>query len=87
MTINVDGNKNITANFAKKQYILTVFVNDENKGTIDVATGSHEYGTEVTLTATPKPGYKLLAWSNKATTPSITFSMVNVGSVAYSLTK
>ena len=77
LTIPVDGDKNITANFAKKQYTLTVFVNDENKGTIDVATGSHEYGTEVTLTATPKSGYKLLAWSNKATTPSITLTMDN----------
>ena len=77
LIINVDGNKNITANFAKKQYTLTVFVNDENKGTIDVATGSYEYGTEVTLTATPKPSYKLLAWSNKATTPSITLTMDN----------
>lgn len=77
LTITVNGDKNITANFAKKQYTLTVFVNDENKGTIDVATGSHEYGTEVTLTATPKPGYKLLAWSNKATTPSITLTMDN----------
>lgn len=77
LTVAVNGDKNITANFAKKQYTLTVFVNDENKGTIDVATGSHEYGTEVTLTATPKPGYKLLAWSNKATTPSITLTMDN----------
>ncbi len=77
LTITVDGNKNITANFEKQKHILTVFVNDENKGTIDVATGSHEYGTEVTLTATPKAGYKLLAWSNKATTPSITLTMDN----------
>ena len=77
LTIPVDDDKNITANFAKKQYTLTVFVNDENKGTIDVATGSYEYGTEVTLTATPKPSYKLLAWSNKATTPSITLTMDN----------
>ena len=77
LTIPVDGDKNITANFAKKQYTLTVFVNDENKGTIDVATGSYEYGTEVTLTATPKPDYKLLAWSNKATTESITVTMDN----------
>ena len=77
LTIIVDGNKNIIANFVKKKYTLTVFVNDENKGTIDVATGSHEYGTEVTLTATPKPSYKLLAWSNKATTPSITLTMDN----------
>lgn len=77
LTITVDGDKNITANFAKKQYTLTVFVNDENKGTVDVATASHEAGTEVTLTATPKSDYKLLAWSNKATTPSITLTMDN----------
>ena len=77
LTITVDGNKNITAKFEKQKHILTVFVNDENKGTIDVATGSYEYGTEVTLTATPKEGYKLLAWSNKATTPSITLTMDN----------
>ena len=77
LTIVVDGDKTITANFAKKNYTLTVFANDEDKGTIDVATGSHEAGTEVTLTATPKEGYKLLAWSNKATTSSITLTMDN----------
>ena len=59
LIVEVNSDMNITANFAKKNYTLTVFVNDENKGTIDVATGSHEYGTEVTLTATPKEGYKL----------------------------
>ena len=77
LIVAVNSDMNITANFVKKKYTLTVFVNDENKGTIDVATGSHEYGTEVTLTATPKEGYKLLAWSNKATTPSITLTMDN----------
>ncbi|MBR5854747.1 MAG: hypothetical protein IKY87_03605 [Paludibacteraceae bacterium] len=77
LTITVNSDMTITANFEKQKHTLTVFVNDENKGTIDVATGSYEYGTEVALTATPKPGYKLLAWSNKATTPSITLTMDN----------
>ena len=77
LTVTVNSGMTITANFAKKNYTLTVFVNDENRGTIDVATGSHEAGAEVTLTATPKAGYKLLAWSNKATTPSITLTMDN----------
>ncbi len=77
LTVAVNSDMTITANFEKQKHILTVFVNDENKGTIDVATGSYEYGTEVTLTATPKLGYKLLAWSNKATTPSITLTMDN----------
>ena len=77
LTVMVNSDMTITANFEKQKHILTVFVNDENKGTIDVATGSYEYGTEVTLTATPKEGYKLLAWSNKVTTPSITLTMDN----------
>ena len=71
------GDVTLIANFEKISYTLTVFVNDETKGTIDVTTGSYEYGSEVTLTATPNPGYKLLAWSNKAKTSSITITMDN----------
>ena len=66
LTIPVNSDLTVTANFAKKNYTLTVFTNDEDKGTIDVATGSHEAGTELTLTATPKEGYKLLYWSDRS---------------------
>ena len=67
----------VVANFKKRSYTLTVFVNDENKGSVDVATGAYEYGEEVTLTATPAEGYELLAWSSKETTAQITVTMDN----------
>lgn len=67
----------VVANFKKRSYTLTVFVNDENKGSVDVATGAYEYGAEVTLTATPAEGYELLAWSSKETTAQITVTMDN----------
>lgn len=63
LTITVDGNKTITANFAKKQYTLTVLTNDENKGTVSGA-GTYDYGTVVTIAAIAQPGYKLLYWSD-----------------------
>ena len=56
----------VTANFKPIQYTLIAPTNDENKGTVSGA-GAYNYGTEVTLTATPKPGYKLLYWSDRST--------------------
>ncbi len=48
------------------QYTVVALTNDENKGTVSGA-GAYYYGTEVTLTAMPKPGYKLLYWSDRST--------------------
>ena len=56
------------------QYTLVALTNDENKGTVSGA-GAYYYGTEVTLTATPKPGYKLLYWSDRSTENPRTFTM------------
>ena len=74
LTIPVDGDKNITANFAKKQYTLTVLTNDENKGTVSGA-GTYDYGTVVTIEAIAQPGYKLLYWSDRSKELSRTITM------------
>lgn len=74
LTITVDGNKNITANFAKKQYTLTVLTNDENKGTVTGA-GTYDYGMVVTIEAIAQPGYKLLYWSDRSKELSRTITM------------
>lgn len=52
--------------FSIGKYTVTVNTNDVNKGTV---TGGGEYGAGavVTLTATPKEGYKLLYWSDRST--------------------
>ena len=74
LTIPVDGDKNITANFAKKQYTLTVLTNDENKGTVTGA-GTYDYGTVVTIEAIAQAGYKLLYWSDRSKELSRTITM------------
>ena len=70
----VDGDITVTANFAPVQYTLIAPTNDENKGTVTGA-GTYSYGTEVTLTATPKAGYKLLYWSDRSTENPRTITM------------
>ena len=74
LTIPVDGDKNITANFAKKQYTLTVLTNDENKGTVTGA-GTYDYGTVVAIEAIAQPGYKLLYWSDRSSDLTRTITM------------
>ena len=74
LTIPVDGDKNITANFAKKQYTLTVLTNDEIKGTVSGA-GTYDYGTVVIIEAIAQPGYKLLYWSDRSKELSRTITM------------
>ena len=77
LTINVDGNKTITANFAKKQYTLTVQANDPTKGSValDPAGSTYEYETEVTLTATANDSYEFVNWSNGSKENPLTISM------------
>ena len=77
-TITLTSDSTITANFAKKPY-LTVKTNSSDYGTV---TGSGYYmpGEEVTITATPKPGFKFVKWndSNTDNTRIITMGYVNV---------
>ena len=66
LEIVVNSDITVTANFGPIQYTIVALTNDENKGTVSGA-GAYDYGTEVTLTATPEPGYKLLYWSDRST--------------------
>ena len=77
LIITVDGDKNITANFAKKQYTLTVQANDPTKGSValDPAGSTYEYETEVTLTATANDGCEFVSWSNGSKENPLTITM------------
>ena len=75
ITFTAEADVELTAIFAINTYTLTVSVNDESKGTVDVATGIYNYGTEVTLTATPAEGYELLAWSDRSTNKIFTLTI------------
>jgi uncharacterized repeat protein (TIGR02543 family) len=76
ITITMDGDKSITANFIR-QYTLTIAAG--TGGTTDPAPGNytHDSGTQVSITATPSSGYRFSGWSGSAsgTTNPITITM------------
>ena len=74
MSLVVNSDITVTANFAPVQYTLIAPTNDEDKGTVTGA-GTYAHGTEVTLEATPKAGYKLLYWSDRSTDNPRTITM------------
>ena len=75
LTIVVDGNKTITANFVKKQYTLTVNVNEGAKGSVNPTSGTYEAESEVEITATANTGYEFIGWSNGSKANPLTITM------------
>lgn len=65
LTITMDGNKNITADFYANTYKLTV---NAVNGTVRVQPllPEYEYGSSVKITATPFYGYQFTGWSGDA---------------------
>ncbi len=68
-SIIMDGNKNVTANFAEiPTYRLDKVITPEGSGTITVTPdptrppNEYEAGTLLTLTAVPSPGYDFSSW-------------------------
>ncbi len=61
-TLVMDGDKTVTATFADNIYTLTL--SPDANGTIAAAPPKPAYyaGEQVTLTATPKPGFRFVAW-------------------------
>jgi len=76
ITITMDSDKSVTANFIKQ---WTLNLSAGTGGTTDPAPGSytHDEGTEVSLTAIPDSGYKFSGWSGDASgsSNSITITM------------
>lgn len=63
ISLTLDGDKSIAANFSKVKYVLTISLN--GSGTVEPTAGTHAYdiGTVVNLTATPARGWKFVGWS------------------------
>ena len=72
VTIVMDSNKTVTANFQQIQagnYTLTVTVSPQGGGTVTVNPNKTSYsqGEQVTLTATAASGYTFVGWSGSIT--------------------
>ena len=69
VTIIMDGNKTLTANYKQNDYTLTVEIYPANSGSVsrNPNNNAYTYNQTVTLTATPANGYKFTGWSGAAT--------------------
>ncbi|MBE0684645.1 MAG: right-handed parallel beta-helix repeat-containing protein, partial [Anaerolineaceae bacterium] len=68
LQITITGNTSLTATFTKNEYVLTLNVDPEGKGTINNnAIAPYEYGQLVELSAVPEPGWKFSRWSGDVT--------------------
>ena len=66
LTVTMNGNKSITANYTINTYTLTITsVNGTVTKNPDQA--SYNYGTSITLTATPATGYTFINWTENGT--------------------
>ena len=63
VTVTMDSNKHIVANFSKIIYSLTTSVNPSGSGSIDPSNGTYDCGESVTLSATSSSGYQFDQWS------------------------
>lgn len=52
------------AQWIPQKYNIEVKSNDEEKGVVDDVTGKYDYGSNVTVTATPNNGYSFVGWCN-----------------------
>src|SRR5882724_657161 len=81
-TVTMDAAKGVTANFALKQYALTLTTAGTGSGLITAqpAGGTYPHGMMVTLTAVPAANSQFTSWSGacsgSATTCNVTMDMV-----------
>ncbi len=76
VTVLMDKNKTVTANFIA-QYVLITSVSPETSGSVIPAGGTYDEGEELTLTAYANEGFAFDHWSGDATgtSKSITITM------------
>ena len=67
LSLTVNSNQNITANFEKKKYPLTISIQGEGTVTEEIIstgkTTEYDSGTTVRLTAEPSQGWEFVGWS------------------------
>jgi len=64
LTVTLNSNTSITANFQVIVNSYTLTVSAGEGGSVSTEGGEYEEGTEVTITATPVEGYEFVGWSD-----------------------
>ncbi len=75
LTITMDSDKSVVANFSKVPYSLTTSVSPSGSGSITPSSGSYDCGESVTLTATPASCYRFDYWEGDALGASSTITI------------
>ncbi len=75
LTVTLNSNTSITANFEVIINSYTLSVTAGEGGSVSIEGGEYEEGTEVTITATPDEGYKFIGWSDGSIEESITITI------------
>ncbi|MDX9848383.1 MAG: hypothetical protein RBT74_15480, partial [Tenuifilaceae bacterium] len=66
LSIYVEKDRNLTANFVKRTYTIYAYPNNYEAGTIS-GDGVYEFGDNVELVATPNAGYEFVNWTEGGT--------------------
>ena len=77
VTVTMDSDKSVTANFRLVQYALATSVSPTEGGSVSPMGGIYNVGSTVTLTAAPAVDYEFVSWSGDAsgTEPEVTVTM------------
>lgn len=68
-TFTVNDNRNFIANFSQNAHTITVSASPATGGTV-TGSGTFNYGTSITVTATPNADYSFVNWSENGTVVS-----------------
>ncbi len=76
----VSADRNLTANFEKRKFLVKTSANPEDGGTTS-GDGQYFYGDNVTVSATPSAGYRFLNWTENnlivSTSKNYSFTIVS----------
>ena len=75
LTVTLNSNTTITANFQVILNSYTLTVTAGEGGSVSTEGGEYDEGTEVTITATPDEGYEFMGWSDGKLNITNTFNI------------
>ena len=76
LTVTMNSDEQIVAQFTKIKYTVHVTSNIPNGGTVSPGSGTYDAGTTVTINATPANGYRFLNWGTDATGSSSSLNLL-----------